>query len=84
MVTIMPKWPWSREEPDAAEAKRREQERIKEARSEALRELQASQRQLDKVRDLSNRHQPVRKELHELRKKNNFAEGFLRIIEEGR
>jgi hypothetical protein len=80
----MPKWPWSRKESSTEEARQRELDRIREARSEALRELQVSQQQLNKVRDLSNRHQPVRKELRELRKKNNFAEGFLRIIEEGR
>jgi hypothetical protein len=58
--------------------------KVQEAKAEAVEALSTSYTQLEEVRELTKKHEPVRLSLKDLRERNRFAEGLMRVIEEGR
>jgi hypothetical protein len=78
-------WPSWRFEHKFDQAEKSEKlSRIAEAKAEAEQALETSKEQLEEVRRITKEHAPIRKGLRHLRMENHFAEGLMRIIEEGR
>lgn len=78
-------WPSWRFERALDEAETKESLRkIAEAKEEAEHALQVSQAQVETVKRITEEHKPVRLKMRSLREDNHFAQGFRRVIEEGR
>lgn len=75
--------PWRFERELAEEETKENMERIAELKDEAEQALQESKDQVATVHAITEAHRPIRRQLRHLREKNQFAEGFRRIIEEG-
>ena len=75
------RWPsWRFQPTESVE----QEARIAEAKTEAEEALKTSREQLAEVHSIVEAHKPIRDRLQSLREQNKFAEGFRRVIEEGR
>lgn len=57
---------------------------IEAAKAEAEEALRVSREQVAQVHAITEAHKPIRRQLRYLRERDALAEGFRRIIEEGR
>jgi hypothetical protein len=77
-------WPRWRFEEEEEEGRAQEEVKFARRKEEAAEALAKSYEQLERVKEIRRTHEPVAKGLKTLRQANQFADGFLRAIQEGK